>query len=210
MQAPRLTPSMVCVLVAFPALIGACAGHTRPSSGGDMERPGSAGNAGSGVIPATARLLPNGLLLTARLDQTITTAMPEGYAISTKVADTIAAKDGAVAVPAGTVIRGVVTGIRPDSGAKTPILCLNFDFLELKGRAYSIRSSVKSVRINDLPATILSRDSAATIFGNEGAGPPRGVLIALTPSATPGEPAELPAGTMLVVELDSAIAVPAR
>jgi len=171
---------------------------------------GASAGGESGVIPATARLLPNGLLLGVKLDQTITTATPVGYAISTKVADSIAAKDGAVAVPAGTVVRGVVTGVRPDSAAQTPILCLNFDFLELKGRSYSIRSSVKSVRINDLPATILSRDSAATIFANAPAGPPKGVLIALAPSLTPGEPATLPAGTTLVVELDSAIAVPAR
>src|SRR4051812_41651352 len=217
MQHRRLTPAMVCVFAVLPLLGVACAGHTAASArtGAMPARSttarsaitASANSTRSGVIPANARLLPNGLLIDTRLDQALSTARPEGFAFSTKVADAVAAKDGAVAIPAGTIIRGVIVGVRPASGAKPPLICVNLDFLELNGRDFSIRSSVKSVQVNGKPATILSQDSVAKLFPNEPAVALRGTIVQLAPPTTPTEPAVLPAGTSFLVQLDSAIAV---
>jgi hypothetical protein len=147
------------------------------------------------------------MMVDAQLTQTITVATPEGYAFSTKVAQKIAAKDGSVAVPPGAVLRGVITGIRPGNATTRPVVCLNLDFLELNGRSYAIRSSVKDVFVNDKPATILSRDSVPELFPKEAAGPPPGTPVVLAHALTAGDPMELPAGTTLVIELDSAIAI---
>ena len=212
----RLTRRSVCVLAAFPLALSACAGHTAPPTrGGDIDRadvapttPASALSTltKSSVIPTTARALPNDLLIGVKLDQALTTARPEGYAFSTKVVDPIKAKDGAIAVPAGTTIRGVITAVRAASGGKTPALAVNLDFLELGGRSYGIVSSVKNVLVSDKPATIFPHDSLKTLFASNDGFPIKGTAIAL-PAGAAGEPAELPPGAMLVVQLDSALAI---
>jgi len=212
----RLTRRSVCVLAAFPFALGACAGHTAPPTrSGDIDRShvGVATTSSalttltaSSVVPTTARTLRNDLLIGVKLDQALTTARPEGYAFSTKVVDAIKAKDGAVAVPAGTTIRGVITAVRATSGAKTPAVAVNLDFLELGGRSYGIVSSVKNVLVSDKPATIFPHDSLKTLFASNDGFPIKGTAIAL-PAGAAGEPAELPAGTMLVVQLDSALAI---
>src|SRR3569833_2612009 len=160
----RLTRRSVCVLAALPLALGACAGHTAPPTrGGDIDRSDVAPAAptsalstltSSSVVPATARALPNELLIGVKLDQALTTARLESYAFSTKVAEAIKAKDGAVAIPVGTTIRGVITAVRAANGAKPPALAVNLDFLELGGRSYGIVSSVKNVLVNDKAATI--------------------------------------------------------
>jgi hypothetical protein len=212
MQDRRLTLSAtVCVLAAFPFVVGACAGHTAPPSrSGDVPKSSDATAAAavqSGVIPTTARALPNGLVIGARLNQALSTATPVGYAFSTKVTDKISAKDGAVAIPLGTTIRGVVTGVRPAKGNNAPVLLLNLDFLMLNGREYSIRSTVKNVLVDDKPATILSRDSVAKMFPNEPNVALRGTIVELAATKNVGEPPELPPGTTFVVQLDSTITI---
>jgi hypothetical protein len=214
----RLARGAVCLVAAVPFLAGACAGHTSPPSrGGDLDRP-TVTTAGapatsplaaltkSSPVPATVRSLPNDLLIGVKLDQALTTARPEGFAFSTKVADAIKTKDGAVAVPAGTTIRGVITAVRPGDAAKTPVICLNLDFIELAGRSYGIVSSVKNVLVNDKAATLLPHDSLGVFSASNGGYPVKGAAIVL-PAAAPGEPAELPAGTMFVIQLDSALAI---
>ena len=216
MSARRLTPAAVCVLAVFPLLAAGCAGHTAPTRSGAMPArststrsaataSGSAMN--SGIVPATARRLPNGLTVDTHLNEALSSVRPEGFAFSTKVAQAVTAKDGSVAIPAGTVIRGVVIGTRPGSGATPSLICLNLDFLMLNGREYSIRSSIKNVLVDGKPATILPGDSIAKLFPKEPAVALRGTLVQLPPAKEAGEPALLPAGTSLVVELDSALAI---
>ena len=211
----RLARGAVCVAATFPVLIAACAGHTSPPSrNGDIEPPTAVATPSStlsalmssSVVPATARSLPNDLLIGVKLDQPLTTARPEGFAFSTKVVEPIRAKDGTVAVPEGTTIRGVITAVRPGGGAKTPVICVNLDFIEWNGRAYGIVSSVKNVLVSDRPARILPPDSLAVFSANTPGFPVKGAAIVLSPAAA-GEAAELPAGTVLVVQLDSALSI---
>jgi hypothetical protein len=158
------------------------------------------------------------LLLDTRLNTTLTTAMPEGYAFSTTVTTKIETAGGAIAVPAGTVIRGVVTGVRPAAAGKAPIIAVNLDFLELKGRSYGIRSTLESIALNDSVLTttgaatpntavahLLPLDSVSAIFPvKTGELPTRGAAIQLA-AGTGAEPAELPAGSLFVIQLDTAI-----
>lgn len=213
MPISRLALPAVWALLSFS--VAACATHAPPARSGEVARPAPIV---SGVIPQTARLLPNKLLIDARLNQPITTATPEGYAFSTTVTQAISAADGAVAVPAGTVLRGVVTGVRAAGASHaTPVVRVALDFLELGGRSYGIRSSVFGVTLNDSVLTstgttrpnsamarVLSPDSARALFPIAPAGVHVGTAIALAPSA---DGAELPAGSLFIVQLDSAIAI---
>lgn len=215
MRDRRLAPLVGYVLLVSLAA-AACAGHTAPARSGEA----TPTPAPAGVIPRNARLLPKGVLVDARLDQTLTSATPPGFAFSTRVTQKLTAADGAVAIPAGTVVRGVVTGIRPGTASKPPVICVNLDFLELNGRSYGIRSSVQSIALNDsvltatgttkpnaVVARLLPLDSVAAIFPTKpGNLPTFGEAIALLPTKGT-EPAELPAGSLLVVQLDSALAV---
>jgi hypothetical protein len=219
-----LTPLAVCVLAAFPVLLCACAGHTAPPArNGDIEKPGAESGTSaaasalaeltkSSAVPANTRSLPDKLLVGVRLNQTLSTTKPEGFAFSTTVVEPVKTKTGATAVPTTAVLRGVVSAVRAGSATTTPVICVKLDFLEMNGRSYAIRSSVKNVLVNDKPVTILPRDSVNAIFPNEPGGPLKGTAVALTPAAA-GEAAELPAGSTFVVELDSAltlVATPAR
>jgi len=216
MRDRRLVPSGVLLSL----VVGACAGSAKPVRSGEVTVPTPAPQ---GVIPTTARSLPKGMMVDARLDQTLTAAMPEGYAFSTKIIRKVTAADGAIAIPAGTVVRGVVTGVRPSSATKPPVICLNLDFLELNGREYGIRSTIASVALNDSVLTsagatkanttvahLLPLDSVAAIFpAKPGELPTYGEAITLSPLKG-NEPAELPAGSVLVIQLDSSLAVPGR
>jgi hypothetical protein len=216
MSARRLTPRAACVLAMLPLLVLGCAGHTAPPtrSGSMPARSTPARTAAtatpamkSGIIPANARLLPNHLLIDTRLDEALSTVRPQGFAFSTKVADAVTAKDGSVAIPAGTRIRGVVIGVRPATGTNPPLICLNLDFLMLNGREYSIRSSIKSALVDNRAMTLLPRDSIMKLFPNEPAVALHGTIVQLPAPNEATEPALLPAGTSFVIELDSAIAV---
>ena len=216
MRDRSLAPFIGCVLLVS-LVATACGGHAVPARGGEVTTPTPAP---TGVIPRNARLLPKGTLVDARLDQTLTTATPPGFAFSTKVTRKLTAADGAVAIPAGTVVRGVVTGVRPGSTSKPPVICVNLDFLELNGRSYGIRSTVEDIALNDsvltssgatkpnaVIARLLPLDSVAAIFPTKpGNLPTFGDAIALLPTKGT-EPAELPAGSLLVLQLDSALAV---
>jgi hypothetical protein len=158
------------------------------------------------------------LLLDTRLNQTLTTAMPEGYAFSTTVTQKISAANGAVAVPAGTVIRGVITGVRPGGANRPPVIAVNLDFLELRARSYGVRTTLQSIALNDSVLTaagaakantavarLLPHDSLTAIFPTKpGELPTPGMAIQLAASDTT-EPAELPAGSLFVLQLDSAL-----
>ena len=215
MRDPRLTPLTVCVLLASSVVAVACGGRSAPARSGEVTPTEAPSN---GVVPKNVRALPNGLRFDARLNKTLTTTTPTGYAFSTTVTQKILAADGAVAVPAGTVIRGVVTGVRAASGSKPPIIAINLDFLELKTRSYGIRSTVESIALNDSVATasgaakpntavarLLPHDSLSAIFPTKpGELATRGIAIQLA-AGDSTEPAELPAGSLLVLQLDSAL-----
>jgi hypothetical protein len=214
MRDPRLTPVSVCVLIAS-SLVAACAGHATPTRSGEVTPAAAPRN---GVIPTNARSLPNQLLLDTRLNRTLSTDMPEGYAFSTTVTQKITASDGSVAVPAGTVIRGVVTGVRPAKGQTPPVIAINLDFLELRARSYGVRTTIENIALNDSVLTttgtakantavarLLPHDSLAAIFPTKpGELPTPGIAIQLA-AADSTEPAELPAGSLFVVRLDSAL-----
>jgi hypothetical protein len=212
----RLTPLPVCVIAASSVLLFACAGHTPPvAQSGDVQKPvAQAGTSTpsalaeltkASVVPANVRSLPNDLLIGVRLNQTLSTTKPEGFSFSTNVVDPVKAKNGAVVVPTTAIIRGVVSAIRGGSATQPPVLCLKLDFLELNGRSYGIRSTVKDVLVNNVAMRVLPHDSLAKVFANEPGPPLKGTGIELQGAA--GEGAELPAGTMLVVELDSTLAL---
>lgn len=226
MHRSRLTLGPVCAIATL-TVAAACAGHVAPPTHAGAIKPSTNAKATTAAVstpnapapsavvsaltkgspvPASVRALPKALLVDVQLNQAISSTTPTGFAFSTKVAEPVTAKDGAVAIPAGTVIRGVVTGVRAGTATKPAVICLNLDFMELAGREYGIRSSVKDVLVNDKPATIFPRDSIAAIFPNDPAGQFEGTAIAFVAAST-ADTTPLPVGATLVVRLDSAITV---
>jgi hypothetical protein len=157
------------------------------------------------------------MVLPARLDKPLSTAGPVGFAFSATVPADMLAADGAVAVPAGSVVRGVVTGLHPGKG-DVSLIRVDVDLLEMKGESYGIRAEVTGVtpstpagttvqQQGGAPAlgTILGKDAADKLLGRDSTA----VLPETTISLGSGEPgsAALPAGSVLTIKLDTAIAV---
>jgi hypothetical protein len=201
------------VYPAFLLALGACAGHPTPGA-----TPAGTGDAATvrqsassatvarsaaaraGVVPPDNSALPAGVVFDARLNQSLTGETPVGYAFSTNLTAPIDTKDGAAVIPAGTTVRGVVTGV-----ADGPIIRLNIDFLEMPGRSLLMRGSVAAIQPPApvaAPALLPAAETAKLFPAREGAG---GVAFALPKDAS--GTATLPAGTILSIRIDSTLAL---
>ena len=139
----------VFLTIASVAALGACASGTQVSSGGEV----------APATPATSNWLPAGTSMNARLDQTISTSSHEGDAFSATVTDNVMAQNGTIAIPAGTILRGHVTGIH---SANIPtdqnVIRLNFDELAMNGRAYPFSGSISNVSVKNGVSNSTTRD----------------------------------------------------
>lgn len=123
--------------LAVAAGLGACASGTKVTAGGEV----------APVTPATSSFLPAGTTMSARLNQSVSTSSPDMQAFSATVTDNVYAQDGSIAVPAGAVLEGHVTGAHT---AKLPgeknVIRLNFDALQMNGQNYPFEGSISNVR----------------------------------------------------------------
>ena len=125
--------------------------------------------------------------------------------------------DGRVAVPAGSVMRGVVTAVEPATRTnRTARMTVSFDQVTVGGRAYPIRATVSQALEGEGIKGEVGRVGAgagvgAILGGILGGfkGAMAGILIGGggTIAATEGEELRLPQGSVLRVRIDSAIRV---
>src|SRR5579872_4798261 len=96
------------------------------------------------VTPASNNWLPAGAVIDTRLNQTIGTKQShEGEAISATVVNPLIAQDGSVAIPAGAVLRGTITGLHHASfPTDQGVIRVNFDQLQMNGRDYPFRGTI--------------------------------------------------------------------
>jgi TolA-binding protein len=164
---------------------------------------------------STAREIPANTELDVRLSNILSsgTAQVEDRFEATTAADLII--DGRTIVPAGSVMRGVVSSVQSAGRLKRKAeMTVTFDQLTINGRSYPIRGTVtqaiegEGVK-GDLPRAGVGAGVGAIIGGILGGfkGAMAGVLIGGggTIAATEGKEVELPQGTVLRVRIESPV-----
>jgi hypothetical protein len=127
---------------------------------------------------------------------------------------------GRTVIPAGSVVRGVVTAVEPATRTnRTGRMTVSFDQVTVGGRAYPMRATVtqalESEGIRGEAGRIGAGAGVGAIIGGI-LGGFRGALAGIliggggTIAATEGEEVDLPQGTTLRVRLDSPLQIPAR
>jgi hypothetical protein len=161
--------------------------------------------------------IPVGTELDIRLQNSLNsgTAQVEDRFEGTTVADLNV--DGRVAIPAGSVMRGVVTAVEAGTRTnRTSRMTVSFDQITVNGRSYPIRGTVtqaiegEGIR-GEAGRTAAGAGVGAIIGGILGGfrGALAGILIGGggTIAATEGKEVELPQGSVLRVRMDSPVQV---
>ena len=125
--------------------------------------------------------------------------------------------DGRTLVPAGSVVRGVVTAVEPATRTnRTARMTVSFDQLTVNGRSYPMRGTVTQAiegdGIKGEAARIGTGAGVGAIIGGI-LGGVKGALAGIliggggTIAATEGKEVELPQGAVLRVRVDSPVAI---
>lgn len=164
----------------------------------------------SGEIPAGTEM---DVRLSGRLNSG--TAKVEDRFEATTLVDVAAG--GRTVVPAGSVMRGVVTDVQPATRTnRTARMTLSFDQLTVNGRAYPIRGTVTQAiegeGIRGEAGRIGTGAGVGAILGGilgGFRGALAGILIGAggTLAATEGKEVELPQGSVLRVRIDSPVQI---
>ena len=195
---------------ATPARGTAARGETQPRAGASTQTTTTAGRAGE---------IPAGTELDLRLTNVLNsgTAMVEDRFEATTLVDFNA--NGRTLVPAGSVMRGVVTSVEPATRTnRTAKMTLSFDQLTVNGRSYPVRVTVtqaiegEGIR-GEVGRVGTGAGVGAIIGGILGGfkGALAGILIGAggTIAATEGKEVELPQGSVLRVRFDSPVSIQA-
>jgi TolA-binding protein len=168
-------------------------------------------------LPAGFVEIPSGTEIEVRLQHNLNsgTAQVEDRFEATTLADLTTG--GAVAIPAGSLMRGVVTGVEPATRTnRTARLTVSFDQVTINGRAYAMRGTVTQAIEGEGIKGEIGRTGAGAIGGAILGGILGGVKGAVlgtiiggggTIAATEGKEVELPQGSVLRVRFDSPLEV---
>ena len=184
-----------------------------------------AGDIGS-VSPVTADFIPAGTTMLGRFDQSISTSNHDGDRFSVTVTNPVYAQNGAVAIPAGAALTGVVTGVH---SAKVPgernVIRLNVNELHMNNRAYPFSGNISNVQVenssnpsnrtlrNTLIGGAVGTALGAIVTGGEAAGLITGGLLGAGAGAIislgngSGEPATIPAGSSVAIQATQGVPI---
>ena len=170
------------------------------------------------TAPAPARgmvRIPAGTEVDVRLQNSLNsgTAQVEDRFEGTTLVDVVA--DGRTVIPAGSVMRGVVTAVEPATRTnRTARLTVSFDQVTVNGRAYPMRGTVTEAiegeGIRGEAGRVGAGAGVGAIIGGI-LGGFKGALAGLiiggggTIAATEGKEVELPQGAVLRVRVDSPV-----
>ena len=167
------------------------------------------------VNESSPGVIPVGQEIDVRLQTALSseTATPEQRFEATTAVDVT--QDGRVLIPAGSVVRGVVTSVkRPGRVDRVGSLTLSFDQITVRGRNHSFRGMATQVfesrGIRDEVGTAGAGAGVGGIVGGIIGGVKGAVLGAVIGAggaiaATEGKDVQLPAGSVLRVRLDQAL-----
>jgi hypothetical protein len=179
--------------------------------------PANSAEASSAAQASSARgVIPAGQELDVRLSTPLSseTARVEQRFDATTVADLT--QDGRVLVPAGSLVRGVVSGVEPAKRGldRKGSLTLSFDQITVRGRVYPIHGNATSVfksrGIRDEKGTAGVGAGVGGVLGGVLGGWTGAVLGAIIGAggaivATTGKDVDLSPGTMMRVRIDSPV-----
>jgi hypothetical protein len=176
---------------------------------------------GAGSTTATTATGPTTITAGTEIDVRLQNALNSGTAQvedrfeATTLADVLV--NGRVVIPAGAVMRGVVTGVEPATRTnRTARLTVSFDQVTVNGRAYPMRGTVTEAIEGEGIRGEAGRAGAGAgvgaIIGGILGGVKGAVLGAViggggTIAATEGREVELPQGTVLRVRVDSPLEI---
>jgi TolA-binding protein len=204
------------------------AGTNRPAGGSESPtgRP-AAGGYGTGgasqttgtrtTTTANSREVPVGTELDVRLQNTLNsgTAQPEQRFEATTAVD-LKGDNGEVLIPAGSVVRGVVSDVKSAGRVERKAsMTLVFDQITIRGRAYPIRATVAPFEGEGVKGDVQKIGTGAGVGAIIGGilggfkGALAGILIGGggVVAATEGQEVNLPAGTMLRLRFDTALSL---
>ena len=172
---------------------------------------------GRSVDTSAPGTIPEGTELDVRLNQRLSseTAQVEDRFEATTLVDV--RQNGQVIIPAGSVVRGVVTDVKKAGRIERKgSLSLSFDQIRINGRVYPIRGTVTQALeaggYKDDAGKIGAGAAVGAIIGGIIGGVKgaiTGILIGGggVVAATEGQDVELPEGTVLRMRLDSPVTV---
>ena len=204
------------VAAAAPAPSSSTASNATTASR-STSAPANTTSAPSPTTTASSVEVPVGTEIDVRLQNTLSsgTAQVEDRFEGTTLADVTV--DGRLAIPAGSIFRGVVSAVEPGTRTnRTSKMTVSFDQVTLNGRSYPIRGTVtqaiegEGIR-GEAGRTAAGAGVGAIIGGILGGfkGALAGILIGGggTIAATEGKEVELPQGSVLRVRMDSAVQI---
>jgi hypothetical protein len=161
--------------------------------------------------------IPSGTELDVRLQNSLNsgTAQVEDRFEATTLADVPVG--GRTAIPAGSVMRGVVTAVEPATRTnRTSSMTVSFDQVTIGGRPYPMRGTVtQAIQGEGLKGEIGRTGAGAAVGGLLGAvlGGAKGAVLGAviggggTLAATEGKQVELPQGAVLRVRIDAPVQI---
>ena len=164
-----------------------------------------------------ANEIPAGTELDVRLQNSLNsgTAQVEDRFEGTTLVDLNV--NGRVVIPAGSVMRGVVTAVEPGTRTnRTAKMTVSFDQVTVNGRAYPMRGTVtEALKGEGIRGEATRAGAGAAVGGIIGAvlGGAKGALLGVliggggTIAATEGKEVELPQGTVLRVRVDAPLQI---
>jgi hypothetical protein len=188
---------------------GAAVGSRTPSEAGVR-----------GTIGTSANEVPSGTEIEVRMQNGLNsgTSLVEDRFEATTMTDVVVS--GRVLIPAGSVMRGVVTAVEPATRTnRTARLTVSFDQVTVAGRPYPMRGTVTEALEGEGIRGEVGRTGAGAgvgaVIGGILGGVKGAVLGAViggggTIAATEGREVDLPQGTVLRVRLDSPLEIGAR
>jgi hypothetical protein len=171
------------------------------------------------ALPRGTIEIPTGTQVDVRLQNTLNsgTAQAEDRFEGTTLMDLVI--DGRTAIPAGAVMRGIVSSVEPATRTtRTAKMTLSFDQVTINGRAYPMRGTVtNAIQGEGIKGDLPKAGAGAAVGGILGAvlGGGKGAVLGAiiggggTVAATEGKQVELPQGTTLTVQIDSPLDVQA-
>jgi hypothetical protein len=190
------------------------------TGGFGASRPPSSGSSQTRTVPRGMIEVPSGTEFDVRLQNTLNsgTAQVEDRFEATTLNDVII--DGRVSIPAGSVMRGVVTAVEPGTRTnRTAKMTVSFDQVTINQRSYPMRATVTEAIQGEGIKGELPRAGAGAAVGAIIGGVLGGVKGAVlgtviggggTIAATEGKEVELPQGTQLHVRIDEPLQVQAQ
>jgi TolA-binding protein len=172
---------------------------------------------GQRALPRGAVEIPSGTELDVRLQTALNsgTAQVEDRFEATTLADVTA--NGVVAIPAGSVMRGVISSVEPATRTnRTAKMTVSFDQVTISGRAYPIHGTVtEAIQGEGIKGELPRAGAGAGVGAILGAvlGGAKGAVLGAviggggTIAATEGKEIDLPQGTTLRVRIDAPVQI---